>query len=302
MNYMSLFWIGIVNIIISTASRFIINCLLILKFWYLKRFRICSYVVFGFSLFIIIVIPLHTAQAKKIIPQKQTEEIKYTSIIRNDHRSYFLLDDKKNYSSKPSSTDPLWYNKIRQKLIETNYKTFKYINSDIKCKFLDFYVSLISYYDSKKINLSFIIILIISIGILWNNKKNYFWIMLILLAIILAVGIILTNILKYCFKSPRPLIIFGDGGVNIMFEIFNTANSFPSGHTQVAFTTCTFMFMTVKKYWYWYTILSLGVAFERVYSGSHFPFDVLVGAVIGIFSTFIFVNLFKKQYLNSIKE
>jgi undecaprenyl-diphosphatase len=240
---------------------------------------------------------LHTIKAKKSIFQKQNEETKYTtSIIRNDHLC-LLPDDKENYDNKLSSKDFLCY-KIRQELIETNYKVFKYINSDIKCKFLDFYISLISYCDSKKINLSFIIILIISIKILWNNKKDYFWLMLILLAITLVIGIILTNILKYCFKSPRPLIIFGNENINIMFETLHTTDSFPSGHTQIAFTTCTFMFMKVKKYWYWYTILSLGVAFERIYSGNHFPIDVLVGAVIGIFSTLIVVNLFKNNLSN----
>lgn len=290
MDYISLlFWI--MNIIVSTALRFTMNCLLILKFWYLKRFRVCSRIVWGFLLFIIIIIPLHihTIKAKKSIFQKQNEEINYTTnIIRNDH----LHLDNKLYSK-----DFLCY-KIYQKLIETNYKVFKYINSNIKCKFLDFYISLISYCDSKKINLSFIIILIISIKILWNNKKDYFWSMLILLAIILAIGVILTNILKYYFKSPRPLIIFGNENVNVMFEILHTADSFPSGHTQIAFTTCTFMFMTVKKYWYWYTILSLGVAFERIYSGNHFPIDVLVGAVIGIFTTLIVVNLSKNNLNN----
>ncbi|MDR1784160.1 MAG: phosphatase PAP2 family protein [Endomicrobium sp.] len=257
------------------------------------------YIIQGFSLFIIIIAPLRMTQAEKLMFQEKKEETKHTIIIRND-----LLDNKKNYGNKicldkynkkiKNFQFALWYKKIRQKSIEINYKVFNYINSDIKCKFLDYCISFVSYCDSKKINLSFLIILIVSIEILWNNKKDHFWIMLILLSSILAVGVILTHFLKCYFKSPRPITIFGDGNINIMFEILH-AYSFPSGHTQVAFAICTFMFMTVKKYWYLYTVLSLGVAFERVYSGSHFPFDVLAGAAIGIIYTFIIVNLFKKQ-------
>ncbi|MDR1400949.1 MAG: phosphatase PAP2 family protein [Endomicrobium sp.] len=253
--------------------------------------------------------------------QEQNEGIKCTTATRNNHLYLLLidnLDNKENHADrifmsyinqnknnkkskrstftlyKSSDTDTLWY-KIHQNLIKINYKVFKYINSDTKCKFLDFYISPISYCDSKKFNLSLIVILIISIGILWNNKKDCFWSMLILLASILTVGAILTYTLKHCFKIPRPLTTLEN--VNVMFETSYT-NSFPSGHTQLVFTICTFMFMSVKKYWYWYMFLSLGVAFERVYSGNHFPFDVLIGAMIGIFFTLIILSICLK---NNIK-
>jgi undecaprenyl-diphosphatase len=56
------------------------------------------------------------------------------------------------------------------------------------------------------------------------------------------------------------------------------------------------MFIVVRKYWYWYLILALGVSFERIYAGSHFPLDVLAGAVIGIISAYATVVLFRKYF------
>ncbi|MDR1511550.1 MAG: phosphatase PAP2 family protein [Endomicrobium sp.] len=301
----------------SILSIYIIISHLILKFWHsTKWFRVCSYVICGGYLLIIITTLLCIAQTEKLISQGQNEEIKHIHIDnKGNYENKILMpymnsnrDNKKAKNFILASCKPSNITSVHQKLMKINYKAFKYINSDIKCKYLDFYISLISYCDSKKINLSVILILIISIGILWDNKKDYLWPILALLASSLAVGTILTYTLKYYFKSPRPLIILGDKNVNIMFETLHSF-SFPSGHAQVAFSTCTFMFMVVKKYWYWYIILSLGVAFERIYTGSHFPSDVLCGAVIGILTTLIIINLSKNnskhpflKYLNSINK
>jgi undecaprenyl-diphosphatase len=109
----------------------------------------------------------------------------------------------------------------------------------------------------------------------------------------MAVGSLIMFPLKYYFERPRPLKVFGDRNVNIFFEkLYN--NSFPSGHTQIVLSVCTFMFIMVRKYWYWYIILALGTSFERIYAGHHFPFDVMVGAVIGMISAYVTVTLFRK--------
>jgi undecaprenyl-diphosphatase len=101
--------------------------------------------------------------------------------------------------------------------------------------------------------------------------------------------------LKHYFERLRPLKVLGDKNVNTFFEKIYY-NAFPSEHAQIAFSVCTFMFIVVKKYWYWYLILALGVSFERIYAGSHFPFDVLAGAVIGIISAYATVVLFRKYF------
>jgi undecaprenyl-diphosphatase len=241
-----------------------------------KKFTV--YATWGLGLFIIIIALLQalhkTSPAEKSFQQEQGQAVE-------------------TRCSAAEADAPRAKKNLYQKLIKLNYSAFKYINSGLKCKFLDFYISVISYCDSKKFNLSFISILIISLGILWNYKKEHFLTMIILLACILVVGTVITHSLKYCFKTSRPLTVLGNENVNVLFEMLRK-NSFPSGHTQAAFSICTFMFIMIRKYWYWYTVLAFGVAFERIYAGSHFPIDVLVGAAIGIFSTCAIVTSLEK--------
>ncbi|MDR2192397.1 MAG: glycosyltransferase family 39 protein [Endomicrobium sp.] len=189
-----------------------------------------------------------------------------------------LLGGKKNLSAQ---------------LLKFDKAVFKFINAKIKCVPLDFYASLFSFCDSKNFTLSFYIILILSIILLWKNRRNDFWTNLALMACVLAVSSVITHFLKHYFERPRPLSALGEENVNFFYEkIFK--HSFPSGHTQSAFAMCAFMYMTVKKYWYWYIILAFAMGFERIYAGSHYPSDVFFGALIGSLTAYTMVKIFKK--------
>jgi undecaprenyl-diphosphatase len=303
---------------------------LTLKFWHIKWFRTCFYAACGFALFTLITVSLHLGSIEKFLliykrhvvyePEKTYIKNKFrdwenTIRIMNLKEKPFIFMHKSYLTSRLESSNDIHAYGIRQKhlnshtanvlelrkglrkkLIEFDHNVFKFINSNLKSKFLDFYISLVSYCDSKHFNLSFFIILIISTGILWNNKKERFWSAMILLAFILATGAVITFFLKHYFERLRPLKVLGDKNINTFFEEIYHNDAFPSGHTQIAFSICTFMFIIVRKYWYWYLILALGVSFERIYAGYHFPFDVLAGAVIGIISAYVPVILFKKYF------
>jgi undecaprenyl-diphosphatase len=302
---------------------------LTLKFWHIKWFRAYSYAAWGFALFTLIPVSLHicpiekflsinqrhvVSDSEKIYIKNEFHDWKSTERIMNLTGKLFIFMHKNYFASKFTSIDNIDVygirrknlnshtanvlkpkKNLRQKLIEFDHSVFKFINSNLKSKFLDFYISLISYCDSRYFNLSFFVILTISIGILWKNKKERFWTAVVLLASILATGTVITLFLKHYFERLRPLKVLGDKNVNIFFEKIYY-NAFPSEHTQIAFSICTFMFIIVRKYWYWYLILALGVSFERIYAGSHFPFDVLAGAVIGIISAYATIVLFRKYF------
>jgi membrane-associated phospholipid phosphatase len=181
---------------------------------------------------------------------------------------------------------------FKQELLKFDYFIFRFINSGLKSKFLDFFAAPISYFDDKDFNLSFLIILTICILILWKNKKEHFWTKLALMVSVIIVGAVIVHFLKQYFERPRPLKVF-DGNVNVIYEKLYS-NSFPSGHTELAFSLCAFMFIIVRKYWYWYVISVACTGFYRIYVGSHFPFDVLAGAFTGILSAYIVTGFFKK--------
>lgn len=61
--------------------------------------------------------------------------------------------------------------------------------------------------------------------------------------------------------------------------------SFPSGHTSASFTCTTGLFMfRIKKFWIPALVLSVLIAFSRMYLYVHYPTDILGGAVLGIMS------------------
>jgi membrane-associated phospholipid phosphatase len=225
-------------------------------------------------------------------------EIEEFPIYRNGKKIknfYFIFCKSFNPSKLPQSyaTVNLGTKKdLRQELLKFDYSVFKFINSNLKSKFLDFFATPISYCDNKNFNLSFFIILTICIFILWKNKKEHFWTKLALMASVMAVGAVIVHFLKHYFERPRPLDVFGEN-TNILYEKIYT-HSFPSGHTELAFSLCTFMFIMVKKYWYLYILFTFSSGFYRIYLGSHFPSDVLVGALIGVFCAYTIVALFSK--------
>ncbi|OLO42858.1 hypothetical protein BTR23_02335 [Alkalihalophilus pseudofirmus] len=83
------------------------------------------------------------------------------------------------------------------------------------------------------------------------------------------------NFIKDIFMVERP-----NGALQL-----NDGYSFPSGHTQAATTFWGYLIPSVSKQWF--TILSCfivaSVAFTRLYTGAHWPFDILGAIVIGSF-------------------
>ncbi|GHT72124.1 hypothetical protein AGMMS49950_10330 [Endomicrobiia bacterium] len=224
-----------------------------------------------------------------------TEEFPVYISERKIENLFFTLCRSFNPSKLPDqyASNAIGVKKKRfQELIKFDHAIFGFINSGLNCRFLDLCTAPISYCDSINFNVSFFAILIVSIAILWKNKKDNFWNTIVLLAVVLATGSAVTYFLKYYFGRYRPLGVFNDGDVNTLFEKIHN-NSFPSGHTSIAVSVCAFMFMTVKKYWYWYIFFALFSGFYRIYAGSHFPSDVLCGALIGILFAYLIVSLSK---------
>ena len=101
-------------------------------------------------------------------------------------------------------------------------------------------------------------------------------------------------VLKKVVGRPRPY------QTNPFIPHYKDENdaSFPSGSTAVAFSAATSLSMTFKK---WYVIIPAyawagGVGYSRMHLGSHYPSDVLAGAVLGTGSVFVSRKL--NQWIN----
>ncbi len=97
--------------------------------------------------------------------------------------------------------------------------------------------------------------------------------------VLILVSALVINLIKNGVLRPRPLSEFGNQ-VWIWFTPV-TQRSFPSGDSQAVFT------MLVPLLWLrpklkWLILLAPFAALNRIIVGAHFPFDVLVGSLIGI--------------------
>jgi membrane-associated phospholipid phosphatase len=97
----------------------------------------------------------------------------------------------------------------------------------------------------------------------------------------IAISTGISQLLKVTINRERPADrypndIFVNGPVH--------GQSFPSGHTTLAFATATTLALDYKR-WYFVVPAYLWagtVGYSRMYLGKHYPSDVLAGAIIGI--------------------
>lgn len=102
----------------------------------------------------------------------------------------------------------------------------------------------------------------------------------------LAASTLITVGLKYSFNRKRPFVTYP----NLVTQKSEAGSpSFPSGHTSAAFATATSLSLAYPK---WYVIAPSflwagAVGYSRMELGVHYPSDVLVGALIGVGSSFL---------------
>lgn len=126
-------------------------------------------------------------------------------------------------------------------------------------------------------------IIIYSVGLIKNDgtikKKAVF------IGETFLVNGFITFALKHATKRARPFETYPD------IEQASSAlgDSFPSGHTSLAFGTATSLSMEYPK---WYVIAPSfvwagAVGYSRMHLGVHYPSDVAVGAIIGSGSAYL---------------
>lgn len=75
-------------------------------------------------------------------------------------------------------------------------------------------------------------------------------------------------------------------------------NSFPSGHTSTTFQSASFIH---RRYGFKYSIPAYALAgftaFSRIDAQKHDGWDILVGAVIGIGSSYLFTTEYQKEHM-----
>ncbi|APQ16502.1 phosphatase PAP2 family protein [Maribacter hydrothermalis] len=128
--------------------------------------------------------------------------------------------------------------------------------------------------------------------------------MLFTILVMAAFVATLTDLTKNVVERLRPN---NDEELNTLIRILRSPSgfSFFSGHASSSFSiiTLTVLFLRQKFKWvYLFYIWPILFALSRVYVGVHFPIDIIVGALVGIFSAWLFYRLYGLLILPYLKS
>ncbi len=168
--------------------------------------------------------------------------------------------------------------------------SFLYFLEDLRTPFLDRLFLAITFCGHE------IVTIAVFLAILWCIDKKHGYTMLYAGLF----GMMLNLLLKAIFQVERPWVL--DENFTIVEAARATANgySFPSGHTQnsVALYGGLFIYFKNKYFRALCVIITLAIAFSRMYLGVHTPLDVSVSLLIGALPLLIMLYIFKKADSN----
>lgn len=121
----------------------------------------------------------------------------------------------------------------------------------------------------------------------WKKQAYYFAV--VALSFLLSYGVI-SSFFHYFYHRPRPFAVFGFAPL-----IPESGYSFPSNHAVFFFSLALVTFFFSKKLGGWFLAGAVLMGIARVYVGVHYPFDIVGGAVIGIFSVLFVIYLLEPK-------
>jgi len=125
----------------------------------------------------------------------------------------------------------------------------------------------------------------------WKEKIHY--LSFVSLSVILSRGI-LSETIRFFYHRPRPFAI---SDVNLLINHSNNG-AFPSGHTTMVFAVILPVFYINERLAWYLTAGAVLVGIARVYSGVHWPMDIVGGIAVAVIGFYAIDYLFKKTGVN----
>lgn len=171
------------------------------------------------------------------------------------------------------------------------------------------------------LNLAFFALIAFALALgLWNFKKygDFFQLALPALCVVLPLyqkdfeklkqlifAILASTLITHLCKLSIPYLV----AQHEMGEVFSFAqrpidmtrfDGFPSGHTQGAFIAVAFAFAYFKMRWkVLFFCLALMVGISRIYSQYHTILQVICGALVGFFISYLVIRFLQKRTISN---
>ncbi len=139
------------------------------------------------------------------------------------------------------------------------------------------------------------VLLILILGALWftMQKKYQLGALLAALSAVLALGI--GQIIGFIFHRLRPYYVHPTH----LLIARTQDTSFPSDHATLAFAIAALIWQIDRKISIVLLVLAALLGFARIYVGTHYPTDVIGGAILGIVVSSVVVNLSRQNVLEA---
>ncbi len=140
----------------------------------------------------------------------------------------------------------------------------------------------------------------------WTYKKSFAF----RVAVLMVISALINLGLKETIRNPRPFVEDGTykdkWGLSSQSAIEETAQSYstPSGHAQSAGTFYSYLDQRLSAKWtkiIYYSLIVL-IGFSRVYLGVHYLEDVILGWLLGIGVTYVFMKYVEDKLPEHYKE
>ncbi|MDO8265260.1 MAG: phosphatase PAP2 family protein [Candidatus Parcubacteria bacterium] len=127
------------------------------------------------------------------------------------------------------------------------------------------------------------------------DKKKYFKMVVGGFASAIFARFFIVEFIRFLIPRYRPFV---NNHVNLLVGEVHQ-QSFPSGHAAFFFALSTIVYYYNKKTGIVLFICSSLISFFRVFVGIHWPADIFFGAIVGILTGLVSIQIYKKYFKNN---
>lgn len=111
--------------------------------------------------------------------------------------------------------------------------------------------------------------------------------------------IVFVSLVKWLYAHPRPDLVT----TARTLVAPDSVNSFPSGHATYVFALAMGVYLYNKKLGWWFFLLAALASIARIFTGIHWPYDIIGGVALGLFSGWLGNIVYRhlKPYIRFLK-